>query len=102
MLSDILDILDKLSIESYVVTVEVKKAYDSLDHGFLLVVLTFSIVTTYILRTQMTQHFLKLSKSISELFKTFKLFSKFCGLKSNILKREVANIGLLKGVKKAA
>ena len=33
--------------------------------------------------------------------KTFKLFSKFSGLKSNLLKCEFAGIGSLKGVKKA-
>ena len=33
--------------------------------------------------------------------KTFKLFSKFSGLKPNILKCEVAGIGSLKGVKMA-
>ena len=38
-------------------------------------------------------------KSIRELMKTLKLFSKFPGLKPNILKYEVAGIGSLKGVK---
>ena len=33
--------------------------------------------------------------------KTFKLFSKCSGLKPNILKREVAGMGSLKGVKMA-
>ena len=33
--------------------------------------------------------------------KTFKLFTKFSGLKPNILKSEVAGIGSLKGVKMA-
>ena len=40
--------------------------------------------------------FLNDQKSISELMKTFKLFSKFSGLKPNILKCEVAGIGSLK------
>ena len=40
-------------------------------------------------------------KSIRELMKTIKLFSKFSGLKPNILKCEVAGIGSLKGVKMA-
>ena len=45
--------------------------------------------------------FLNDQKSIRELMKTFKLFSKFSGLKPNILKCEVAGIGSLKGVKMA-
>ena len=45
--------------------------------------------------------FLDDQKSIRELMKTFKLFSKFSGLKPNILKCEVAGIGSLKGVKMA-
>ena len=36
---DILDICDKLSIDSHLVTVDIEKAFDSLDHEFLLVVL---------------------------------------------------------------
>ena len=36
---DILDICDKLSIDGYLVTVDIEKAFDSLDHEFLLVVL---------------------------------------------------------------
>ena len=52
-------------------------------------VVVFSIITAYILRTQMTQYFLNDQKSIRELMKTFKLFSKFSGLKPNILKCEV-------------
>ena len=48
----------------------------------------------------MTQHiFLNDEKSIRELMKTFKLFSKISGLKPNILKCEVAGISSLKGVK---
>ena len=34
-----LDISDKLNIDGYLVTVDIEKAFDSLDHGFLLVVL---------------------------------------------------------------
>ena len=48
-----------------------------------------------------TTFFLNDQKSIRELMKTFKLFSKFSGLKPNILKCEVAGIGSLKGVKMA-
>ena len=36
---DILDICDKLSIDGYLVTVDIEKAFDSLDHEFLLFVL---------------------------------------------------------------
>ena len=39
LISDILDISDKLSIDGYLVTVDIKKAFDSHDHEFLLVVL---------------------------------------------------------------
>ena len=39
LISDILDISDKLSIDGYLVTVNIKNAFDSLDHRFLLVVL---------------------------------------------------------------
>ena len=39
LISDILDISDKLSIDGYLVTVDIEKAFDSLDHEFLLVVL---------------------------------------------------------------
>ena len=39
MISDILDIFDKLSIDGYLVTVDIEKAFDSLDHEFLLTVL---------------------------------------------------------------
>ena len=39
MISDILDISEKLIIDGYLVTVDFKKAFDSLDYGFLLVVL---------------------------------------------------------------
>ena len=50
----------------------------------------------------MRQHFLlNDQKSIRELMKTFKLFSRFSGLKRNILKCEVAVIGSLKRVKMA-
>ena len=35
----VLDISEKLSIDGYLVTVNIEKAFDSLDHGFLLVVL---------------------------------------------------------------
>ena len=48
-----------------------------------------------------TTFFLNDQKSIRELMKTFKLFSKFSDLKSNILKCELAGIGSLKGVKMA-
>ena len=47
----------------------------------------------------MTQHFLNDQKSTRELMKTFKLLSKFYGLKPNISKCEVASIDSLKGVK---
>ena len=48
---------------------------------------------------EMTQHFfLNDQNTIRELMKTFKLSSKFSGLKPNILKCEVAGIGSLKGV----
>ena len=46
-----------------------------------------------------TTLFLNDQKSMTELMKTFKLFSKFPGLKPNILKYEVAGIGSLKRVK---
>ena len=39
LISDILDISDKLSVDGYLVTVDIEKAFDSLDHEFLLVVL---------------------------------------------------------------
>ena len=48
-----------------------------------------------------TTLFLNDQKSMTELMKTFKLFSKFPGLKPNILKCGVAGIGSLKGVKMA-
>ena len=48
-----------------------------------------------------TTFFLNDQKSIRELMKTFKLFSKFSGLKPNILKCEVAGIGFRKRVKMA-
>ena len=48
-----------------------------------------------------TTFFLNDQKSIRELMKTFKLFSKLSGLKPNILKCKVAGIGSLKGVKMA-
>ena len=38
-ISDILDISDKLSINGSLVTIDIEIACDSLDHGFLLVVL---------------------------------------------------------------
>ena len=37
-------------------------------------------------------------KSVRELMKTFKLFSKFSGLKPNVLKCEISGIVSLKGV----
>lgn len=40
-------------------------------------------------------------KLIKELMKSFRLFSKFSGLKRNILKSEDAGIGPLKGIKMA-
>ena len=46
-----------------------------------------------------TAFFLNDQKSIRELMKTFKLFSKFYGLKPTILKCEVSSIDSLKGVK---
>ena len=45
--------------------------------------------------------FLNDQKSIKELMKTFKLFSKFSGLKPNMLKCQVSGIGSVKGVKMA-
>ena len=39
LISDIVDISDKLSIDGYLVAVDTEKAFDSLDHEFLLVVL---------------------------------------------------------------
>ena len=36
LISDILDISDKSNIDGYLVTAEAEKAFDSLDHGFLL------------------------------------------------------------------
>ena len=39
LISDILDISDKLSIDGYLVPVDIKKAFDSLDREFLLVIL---------------------------------------------------------------
>ena len=39
LISDILDVSDKLNIDGYLVTVDIEKAFDSLDHEFLLVVL---------------------------------------------------------------
>ena len=39
LISDILDISDKLSVDGYLVTVDIEKAFDFLDHEFLLVVL---------------------------------------------------------------
>ena len=48
----------------------------------------------------MTQHFLANDqKSIRELMKTFKLFSKVSSLKPNILRCEVEDVGFLKEVK---
>ena len=39
LISDIVDISDKLSIDGYLVAVDTEKPFDSLDHEFLLVVL---------------------------------------------------------------
>ena len=33
-MSDILDISDKLNIDGYLLTVDIEKAFDSLDHEF--------------------------------------------------------------------
>ena len=63
--------------------------------------LTFSVITTCKLCTLMTQLFLNDQKSVRQLMKTLKLFSKISGLKHNILKCEVVGIGYLKGVKMA-
>ena len=38
LISDILDLSDKLSTDSYLVTVVIKNAFNSLDHGLLLFV----------------------------------------------------------------
>ena len=38
LISDILDLSDKLSTDSYLVTVVIENAFNSLDHGLLLVV----------------------------------------------------------------
>ena len=38
LISDILDLSDKLSTGSYLVTVVIENAFNSLDHGLLLVV----------------------------------------------------------------
>ena len=46
-----------------------------------------------------TTFFLDDQKSVRELMKTFKLFSKFSGLKPNILKCDIVDIGSLKEVK---
>ena len=39
LLFEILDIHDKLSVDGYLVTFDIEKAFNSLDHGFLLVIL---------------------------------------------------------------
>ena len=39
LIFDILDICDKLSIDGYLVTVDIEKVLDSLDYEFLLVIL---------------------------------------------------------------
>ena len=39
LISDILDISDKLSIDGYLVTVNIEKDFNSFDHAFLLVIL---------------------------------------------------------------
>ena len=39
LISNILGISDKLSVDGYLITVDIEKAFDSLDHEFLLVVL---------------------------------------------------------------
>ena len=38
LISDILDISNELSIDGYLVTVDIEKVFDSLDYEFLLVV----------------------------------------------------------------
>ena len=49
LFSDILEISDKLSVDSYLVTVDIEKVFDSLDHEFLLVVLKrFAFGNTFI------------------------------------------------------
>ena len=55
----------------------------------------------YLYTVYLDDCFLKQSKSIRELMKTFKLVSKFSRLKPNILKCEVSGIGSLKGVEMA-
>ena len=64
------------------------KGLNIFNHNYLYT--AYADDTTFILNDQ---------KSIRELMKTFKLFSKFSGLKPNILKCEVAGIDSLKGVK---
>ena len=39
LISDTFDVSDKLNVGGYLVTFDIKKAFNSLDHGFLLVVL---------------------------------------------------------------
>ena len=48
-----------------------------------------------------TTFFANNQKSVRELMKTFQLFSKFSGLKPNILKCEISGIVSLKGIKMA-
>ena len=53
----------------------------------------------YTVNSDETNFFLNDQELVRELMKTFKCFSKFSGLKANLLKCEVADLGTLKRVK---
>ena len=39
MISDVLEIFDKLQIKGFLMTVDIEKAFDAINHGFLIKVL---------------------------------------------------------------
>ena len=48
LLSDLLDVTEKFKTKGYLVTIDIKKVFDSLDHGFLLATEKFCFGTNFI------------------------------------------------------
>ena len=113
-----LTIYDKLKV--FLVTMDVEKTFDPLDHKvlfmnfgawylFLLIkekprikeLNIFYQWHLYSVYADDTAFFIKDVNSIKEMVNRFHIFSRFSGLRPTLIKFEIAGIGVLKGVKVA-
>ena len=120
LISGNIDINNIRPIESFLVTMDVEKTFDPLDHKVLLINFgawyLFLLIKEkprikelnifyqwylYSVYADDTTFFIKDINSIKEMVNRFHIFSRFSGLRANLSKFEIAGIGVLKGVKVA-